>query len=190
MPHFETHSRSAEDDTSAFHFSESHWRCVLRMLKRPWIRDTRGLPLILMSLPAVQKALDLPLAKLMASDSPWESFEEEGYAKMKEAKTNSPKRLRGIFPQSVLYRLMTGFVRYELEPLCDRYSVSYRLDSLVYGGGRGGQPLDIIALAQCGIQYGLDDCNRFLVGQADVENCYDSLRWVDTFLACRRQGLP
>ena len=65
MPQFETHCWSAEDDTSAFHFCESHWRYALRMLKRPWIRDTRGLPPILMSLLAAQKALVLPLAKLM-----------------------------------------------------------------------------------------------------------------------------
>ena len=40
----------------------------------------RLLPIVI-SFPAVQNALAVPLDKLMAIDSAWEGFEEEGYAK-------------------------------------------------------------------------------------------------------------
>ena len=162
-----------------------------RQLKRPWIRDCRGIPpaALLGGGKFFESALPA-LRSLLGRDAPWQGLEEHGYVKQKVLNGKTCDKLRGIIPNSTILRLLTFAVLDVLRPLADAYSVENGMSTQVLGASKGGQTLDIAHTAQLCLQCGRDNEDRAACGQMDIKNYHDSLSRSQMYQSQMRRNVP
>ena len=142
-----------------------------KKLKRPWIRDHRGIPpAALLSGTKFWEASLFALRSLLVRDEPWQGLEEYGYVKQKVLGGKSCEKLRGIIPNSTVLRLLSFVVLDVVRPIADAYSTTNGLASRVLGASKGGQTVDIVHTAQLCLQCGRDNEDRAACGQMDIKN--------------------
>ena len=163
-----------------------------KKLKRPWIKDHRGLPpAALLGSESFLHSILPCIKSLLVSDDGWDDdMTEHGYVKQKVAGSTDSNKLRGIMPNSTCLRLLTNIVLARVKPYSDRYSHEQGTDVLVLAGKKGGQPLDIVSVAQFALQCARDDGDRGAFGHFDIRNYHDSLSWTEIWRSQRRRGIP
>ena len=163
-----------------------------RELRRPFIRDAAGLPpaALLGSLRFLAAALE-PIKCILGSDEKSViALQEQGYVKQKENGGKNVQRLRALIPNSTILRLLSNIVRTKILPKVDEFSCEHEMNTRVLGGGRGGQPLDIIATAQMVLQIGRDNDDKAAIGQLDIRNYHDSFDRLEVYKSLRRRSIP
>ena len=181
---------SASYDSNEFALSVEDVLTAAKALKRPWMRDCRGIPAacIFASEAFVQAVLPC-LKSLLSSDTDWLDLWEQGYVKQKDSGGKLASRLRGIIPNSTVLRLLTFIVKRRVEALCEEFSREHALDSRVLGASRGGQPLDIAGAGMLVLQCARDDEDRGAVGHIDIGNYHDSMSRYELWKSMRRRNI-
>ena len=182
-----------EEDVSLEEFAitaDDLWEAAKR-IKRPWMRDCRGLPpaAFLGNLRFMQAALP-NFKALLGCDRAWAGLTEQGYTKQKVAGGKDPSKLRGIIPNSSILRLLTNVVLGVVQPYANVYSREHGLDAAVLGASKGGQTLDIAHTAQLCLMCGREDMDRSAIGHMDIRNFHDSISWSHMFQCQMRRKIP
>ena len=123
-------------------------------------------------------------------DTDWDELPEQGYVKQKLAGSTLASKLRAIVPNSCVLRLLSNVVLSRVRPLADTYSEDLGLNLRVLGGHKGGQTLDIVAVAQMALQCARDDDDRGAFGHIDIRNFHDSISWSEMWRSQRRRNIP
>ena len=182
---------SADVSSSLLSLDIEDVRVAAKSLKRPWIRDCRGIPpASIFASDAFAQAVLPCLTSLLGSDTDWHDLHEDGYVKQKESGGVSASRLRSIIPNSTVLRLLTCIVKYKVCGYAEEFSSVHSLDSRVLGASRGGQPMDIAGTAMMTLQCARDDEDRGAVGQVDVRNYHDSMSRFEMWKSMRRRNIP
>jgi len=130
------------------------------------------------------------LKSLLLRDDDWDEMHEVGYVKQKVSGGRMASKLRAIVPNSTILRLLSSIVFVKVQPFADQYSADHGLDIRVLAGQKGGQPLNIVGVAQHVLQCARDDGDRGAFGHLDVANYHDCISWTEMWRSQRRRQIP
>lgn len=182
---------SASVPLDDIHLTEEELQTAICRVKRPWIKDARGIPpAALLGGGTLIQAMLYSFRELLCQDRPWDGFCETGYVKQKELGGVSVKKTRGIVPQSTFLRVLTNVVMARITPSIDTFSTEHQMLHRVLGASRGRQILDIITCAQQALELGRDNQDRAAVGQMDIRTYHDRIDRPQVLASLLRRGVP